>query len=36
MLGKQAIDVDDNQVAQLLAEYLGWGQGLLCVPGYHK
>jgi electron transfer flavoprotein beta subunit len=26
MLGKQAIDVDDNQVAQLLAEYLGWGQ----------
>lgn len=26
LLGKQAIDVDDNQVAQLLAEYLGWGQ----------
>ena len=26
MLGKQAIDVDDNQVPQLLAEYLGWGQ----------
>lgn len=26
ILGKQAIDVDDNQVAQLLAEYLGWGQ----------
>jgi electron transfer flavoprotein beta subunit len=25
-LGKQAIDVDDNQVAQLLAEYLGWAQ----------
>lgn len=26
MLGKQAVDVDDNQVAQLLAGYLGWGQ----------
>lgn len=26
ILGKQAIDVDDNQVAQLLAEYLEWGQ----------
>lgn len=26
LLGKQAIDVDDNQVAQLLAAYLGWGQ----------
>jgi len=26
LLGKQAVDVDDNQVAQLLAEYLGWGQ----------
>lgn len=26
LLGKQAIDVDDNQVAQLLAEYLGWPQ----------
>ena len=26
LMGKQAIDVDDNQVAQLLAEYLGWGQ----------
>ncbi len=26
LLGKQAIDVDDNQVAQLLAGYLGWGQ----------
>ena len=26
LLGKQAIDVDDNQAAQLLAEYLGWGQ----------
>ncbi len=26
ILGKQAIDVDDNQVAQLLAAYLGWGQ----------
>ncbi len=26
LLGKQAIDVDDNQVPQLLAEYLGWGQ----------
>ncbi len=26
ILGKQAIDVDDNQVAQLLAGYLGWGQ----------
>lgn len=25
-LGKQAVDVDDNQVTQLLAEYLGWGQ----------
>lgn len=26
MLGKQAIDGDSNQVAQLLAEYLGWPQ----------
>ena len=26
MLGKQAIDVDDNQVAQLLAQYLDWPQ----------
>ncbi len=26
LLGKQAIDVDDNQVSQLLAEYMGWGQ----------
>ncbi len=26
LLGKQAVDVDDNQVAQLLAERLGWGQ----------
>lgn len=26
LLGKQAVDTDDNQVAQLLAEYLGWGQ----------
>lgn len=26
LLGKQAIDVDDNQVSQLLAEYLEWGQ----------
>ena len=26
LLGKQAIDVDDNQVSQLLAEYLGWSQ----------
>ncbi len=26
LLGKQAIDVDDNQVSQLLAGYLGWGQ----------
>jgi electron transfer flavoprotein beta subunit len=26
IMGKQAVDVDDNQVAQLLAEYLGWGQ----------
>ena len=26
LMGKQAIDVDDNQAAQLLAEYLGWGQ----------
>ncbi|MBC2715553.1 MAG: electron transfer flavoprotein subunit beta/FixA family protein [Desulfobacteraceae bacterium] len=25
-LGKQAVDDDNNQVAQLLAEYLGWGQ----------
>lgn len=27
MMGKQAIDDDSNQAAQLLAEYLGWGQG---------
>lgn len=26
LMGKQAIDVDDNQAAQLLAAYLGWGQ----------
>jgi electron transfer flavoprotein beta subunit len=26
ILGKQAVDDDNNQVAQLLAEYLGWGQ----------
>lgn len=26
LMGKQAIDLDDNQVAQLLAEYLRWGQ----------
>ncbi len=26
LLGKQAVDVDDSQVPQLLAEYLGWGQ----------
>jgi len=26
LLGKQAVDDDNNQVAQLLAEYLGWGQ----------
>jgi electron transfer flavoprotein beta subunit len=25
-MGKQAVDDDNNQVAQLLAEYLGWGQ----------
>lgn len=27
IMGKQAIDDDSNQAAQLLAEYLGWGQG---------
>lgn len=27
LLGKQAIDGDDNQVAQMLASLLGWGQG---------
>ena len=26
LMGKQAVDVDDNQVSQLVAEYLGWGQ----------
>ena len=26
LLGKQAVDDDNNQVPQLLAEYLGWGQ----------
>ena len=26
VMGKQAIDDDSNQAAQLLAEYLGWGQ----------
>jgi len=26
LMGKQAIDVDDNVCGQLLAEYLGWGQ----------
>jgi electron transfer flavoprotein beta subunit len=26
LMGKQAVDVDDNVVGQLLAEYLGWGQ----------
>lgn len=27
LLGKQAVDGDSNQVGQLVAEYLGWGQG---------
>lgn len=26
LMGKQAVDVDDGQVPQLLAEYLNWGQ----------
>src|SRR5262249_59993405 len=26
LMGKQAVDVDDNVPGQLLAEYLGWGQ----------
>jgi electron transfer flavoprotein beta subunit len=26
VMGKQAVDVDDNVAGQLLAEYLGWGQ----------
>jgi electron transfer flavoprotein beta subunit len=26
LMGKQAVDIDDNQSAQILAEYLGWGQ----------
>lgn len=26
LIGKQAVDGDSNQVAQLIAEYLGWGQ----------
>ncbi|MBC2715163.1 MAG: electron transfer flavoprotein subunit beta/FixA family protein [Desulfobacteraceae bacterium] len=26
LLGKQSVDDDNNQVSQLLAEYLGWGQ----------
>ncbi|MBT8342749.1 MAG: electron transfer flavoprotein subunit beta/FixA family protein [Desulfatitalea sp.] len=26
IMGKQAVDLDDNQVPQLLAGYLGWGQ----------
>jgi electron transfer flavoprotein beta subunit len=26
IMGKQAVDVDDNVTGQLLAEYLGWGQ----------
>ena len=26
LMGKQAVDVDDNVAGQLLAEYLGWGQ----------
>lgn len=26
LMGKQAVDVDDNQAPQLLAEYLSWGQ----------
>lgn len=26
LMGKQAVDDDNNQAAQLLAEYLGWGQ----------
>jgi electron transfer flavoprotein beta subunit len=26
IMGKQAVDIDDNQSAQILAEYLGWGQ----------
>src|SRR5207245_7689108 len=26
LMGKQAVDVDDNVTGQLLAEYVGWGQ----------
>src|SRR3954463_11704678 len=26
LMGKQAVDADDNVAGQLLAEYLGWGQ----------
>ncbi len=26
LMGKQAVDLDDNQAGQLVAEYLGWGQ----------
>src|SRR5437868_13003786 len=26
LMGKQAVDVDDNVAGQLVAEYLGWGQ----------
>src|SRR5437762_2699480 len=26
LMGRQAVDVDDNVAGQLLAEYLGWGQ----------
>jgi electron transfer flavoprotein beta subunit len=26
LMGKQSVDLDDNQVAQLVSEYLGWGQ----------
>src|ERR1700716_2089516 len=29
LMGKQAVDVDDNVTGQLLAEYLGWGQAAL-------
>ena len=39
VLGKQAIDVDDSQVSQLLAEYLGWGQACFASkvePGQGK
>jgi electron transfer flavoprotein beta subunit len=30
ILGKQSIDGDNNQTAQMLSQMLGWGQASFC------